>query len=120
MEATVRDERALPPALGRLWPAASTARPLRRAPRNACVATALRPSREATDPAADVNEVLCYHAVSDRWPADLAVAPAQRHDQLSYSVARGYRGQRHCRPLPPDNPTTPLETQKTAPSRGFS
>jgi peptidoglycan/xylan/chitin deacetylase (PgdA/CDA1 family) len=36
--------------------------------------------------------VLCYHAVSERWPADLAVTPARLHAQLSHVVARGYRG----------------------------
>lgn len=36
--------------------------------------------------------VLCYHAVSERWPSDLAVTPAQLHAQLSHLLARGYRG----------------------------
>jgi peptidoglycan/xylan/chitin deacetylase (PgdA/CDA1 family) len=36
--------------------------------------------------------VLCYHAVSDRWPADLAVTPEQLENQLRYLVRRGYRG----------------------------
>jgi peptidoglycan/xylan/chitin deacetylase (PgdA/CDA1 family) len=36
--------------------------------------------------------VLCYHAVSEQWPADLAVAPDQLYDQLRYLVARGYKG----------------------------
>jgi peptidoglycan/xylan/chitin deacetylase (PgdA/CDA1 family) len=36
--------------------------------------------------------VVCYHAVSERWPADLAVAPQQLHDQLRHLVSRGYRG----------------------------
>jgi peptidoglycan/xylan/chitin deacetylase (PgdA/CDA1 family) len=36
--------------------------------------------------------VLCYHAVSERWPADLAVTPAQLRDQLAHLLARGYRG----------------------------
>jgi peptidoglycan/xylan/chitin deacetylase (PgdA/CDA1 family) len=36
--------------------------------------------------------VLCYHAVSDRWPADLAVTPAQLEYQLRYLLDRGYRG----------------------------
>jgi len=35
--------------------------------------------------------VLCYHAISDRWPADLAVTPAQLERQLGYLVGRGYR-----------------------------
>jgi peptidoglycan/xylan/chitin deacetylase (PgdA/CDA1 family) len=36
--------------------------------------------------------VICYHAVSERWPADLAVAPQQLHDQLQHLVSQGYRG----------------------------
>jgi peptidoglycan/xylan/chitin deacetylase (PgdA/CDA1 family) len=36
--------------------------------------------------------VLCYHAISDRWPADLAVTPSQFEQQLGYLVGRGYRG----------------------------
>jgi peptidoglycan/xylan/chitin deacetylase (PgdA/CDA1 family) len=36
--------------------------------------------------------VLCYHAVSERWPSDLAVTPAQLHEQLSFALSRGYHG----------------------------
>jgi peptidoglycan/xylan/chitin deacetylase (PgdA/CDA1 family) len=36
--------------------------------------------------------VLCYHAVSDRWPADLAVVPNRLEEQLGHLVACGYRG----------------------------
>jgi peptidoglycan/xylan/chitin deacetylase (PgdA/CDA1 family) len=36
--------------------------------------------------------VLCYHAVSETWPADLAVTPAQLRRQLEWLVRRGYRG----------------------------
>jgi peptidoglycan/xylan/chitin deacetylase (PgdA/CDA1 family) len=36
--------------------------------------------------------VLCYHAVSERWPADLAVTPTQLHAQLSHLIGRGYSG----------------------------
>ena len=36
--------------------------------------------------------VLCYHAVSERWPADLSVTPASLREQLGSLVARGYRG----------------------------
>ncbi|HEY3185716.1 MAG TPA: polysaccharide deacetylase family protein [Gaiellaceae bacterium] len=36
--------------------------------------------------------VLCYHAVSDSWPADLAVTPLQLRRQLEWLVRRGYRG----------------------------
>jgi peptidoglycan/xylan/chitin deacetylase (PgdA/CDA1 family) len=36
--------------------------------------------------------VLCYHAVSDTWPADLALSAAQLGRQLEYLTGRGYRG----------------------------
>jgi peptidoglycan/xylan/chitin deacetylase (PgdA/CDA1 family) len=36
--------------------------------------------------------VLCYHAVSERWPSDLAVTPDALHAQLSHLLARGYAG----------------------------
>jgi peptidoglycan/xylan/chitin deacetylase (PgdA/CDA1 family) len=36
--------------------------------------------------------VLCYHAVSPRWPADLSVTPEAFERQLRVLLARGYRG----------------------------
>lgn len=36
--------------------------------------------------------VLCYHAVSERWPAPLAIAPARLDRQLTRLLERGYRG----------------------------
>jgi peptidoglycan/xylan/chitin deacetylase (PgdA/CDA1 family) len=36
--------------------------------------------------------VLCYHAVSERWPAHLSVTPDAMAGQLGYLAARGYRG----------------------------
>lgn len=36
--------------------------------------------------------VLCYHAVSDSWPASLAVSADQLRTQLERLVKRGYRG----------------------------
>jgi peptidoglycan/xylan/chitin deacetylase (PgdA/CDA1 family) len=36
--------------------------------------------------------VLCYHAVSDSWPADLAIPARQLERQLEYLTKRGYRG----------------------------
>jgi peptidoglycan/xylan/chitin deacetylase (PgdA/CDA1 family) len=36
--------------------------------------------------------VLCYHAVSETWPAPLAVTPRQLRNQLSWLVKAGYRG----------------------------
>jgi peptidoglycan/xylan/chitin deacetylase (PgdA/CDA1 family) len=37
--------------------------------------------------------VLCYHAVSPTWPADLSVTPAAFERQLKLLVDRGYRGE---------------------------
>jgi peptidoglycan/xylan/chitin deacetylase (PgdA/CDA1 family) len=36
--------------------------------------------------------VLCYHAVSPRWPADLSITPANLEAQLELLAERGYRG----------------------------
>src|SRR4051794_37623295 len=36
--------------------------------------------------------VLCYHAVSERWPADLSITPANFEQQLALLASRGYRG----------------------------
>jgi peptidoglycan/xylan/chitin deacetylase (PgdA/CDA1 family) len=36
--------------------------------------------------------ILCYHAVSERWPAAVSVTPDQFERQLAFLVARGYRG----------------------------
>jgi peptidoglycan/xylan/chitin deacetylase (PgdA/CDA1 family) len=36
--------------------------------------------------------VLCYHAVSERWPAPLSVTPEALERQLELLVRRGYRG----------------------------
>ena len=36
--------------------------------------------------------VLCYHAVSERWPADLSVTPQAFEQQLGWLERRGYRG----------------------------
>jgi peptidoglycan/xylan/chitin deacetylase (PgdA/CDA1 family) len=38
--------------------------------------------------------VLCYHAVSDDWPASLSVTPELLHRQLRALLRRGYRPQR--------------------------
>jgi peptidoglycan/xylan/chitin deacetylase (PgdA/CDA1 family) len=37
--------------------------------------------------------MLCYHAVSDSWPAHLSVTPAQLRQQLELLVQRGYHGE---------------------------
>ena len=51
--------------------------------------------------------VLCYHAVSPRWPADLSVTPEAFERQLQLLVARGYRGATFHEAVtsPPDGPT---------------
>jgi peptidoglycan/xylan/chitin deacetylase (PgdA/CDA1 family) len=36
--------------------------------------------------------VLCYHAVSSTWPAELSVSPAALREQLTRLTRRGYRG----------------------------
>lgn len=36
--------------------------------------------------------VLCYHAVSESWPADLSIAPGRLRAHLEYLCDRGYRG----------------------------
>jgi peptidoglycan/xylan/chitin deacetylase (PgdA/CDA1 family) len=36
--------------------------------------------------------VLCYHAVSERWPAAVSLTPDRLERQLAFLVARGYRG----------------------------
>jgi peptidoglycan/xylan/chitin deacetylase (PgdA/CDA1 family) len=36
--------------------------------------------------------VLCYHAVSESWPAPLSVTPRRLESQLSFLVERGYKG----------------------------
>ena len=36
--------------------------------------------------------VLCYHAVSERWPAKLSLTPERLERQLRWVVAAGYRG----------------------------
>jgi peptidoglycan/xylan/chitin deacetylase (PgdA/CDA1 family) len=35
---------------------------------------------------------LCYHAVSERWPAALSVTPAALRQQLTWLLSRGWRG----------------------------
>jgi peptidoglycan/xylan/chitin deacetylase (PgdA/CDA1 family) len=35
--------------------------------------------------------VLCYHGVSDSWPADISIRPAQLERQVRWFLDRGYR-----------------------------
>src|ERR687893_586905 len=36
--------------------------------------------------------MLCYHAVSETWPASLSVTPERLEEQLAWLAAEGYRG----------------------------
>jgi peptidoglycan/xylan/chitin deacetylase (PgdA/CDA1 family) len=56
-------------------------------------------SRHATD-----LLVLCYHAVSTTWKADLAVTPAALEWQLGLLVRRGYRGSTFADAIGPSPP----------------
>jgi peptidoglycan/xylan/chitin deacetylase (PgdA/CDA1 family) len=51
--------------------------------------------------------VLCYHAISDTWPAPLALPADALEEQLGTLVARGYRGTTFTRALtePPEGRT---------------
>ena len=53
------------------------------------VGGALRQRRQARG--ADTL-ILCYHAVSDTWPAPLSVTPAVFEEQIAGLLRRGYRG----------------------------
>jgi peptidoglycan/xylan/chitin deacetylase (PgdA/CDA1 family) len=47
---------------------------------------------------------VCYHAVSERWPADFAVTPAELERQLQHLVDRGYRGVTFTEAVTQSNP----------------
>jgi peptidoglycan/xylan/chitin deacetylase (PgdA/CDA1 family) len=55
-----------------------------------------------------MNEVLvlCYHGVSETWPAATTVAPGDFEEQISSLVARGYKGATLCEAL-----TTPASAK---------
>jgi heparosan-N-sulfate-glucuronate 5-epimerase len=65
-------------------------------PRNPVLAQRLpkRAPKEDTGAAATPSDVLvlCYHAVSPTWPADLSIAPELLREQLRHLAGRGYRG----------------------------
>lgn len=50
-----------------------------------------RPGRTLIATRADTL-VLCYHAVSESWPADLSLTPERLRQQLELLLERGYRG----------------------------
>ncbi len=39
----------------------------------------------------DDTLILCYHAVSESWPSELAVRPERLREQVAYLLDRGYR-----------------------------
>lgn len=47
--------------------------------------------------------VLCYHAVSESWPADLSITPRDLERQLSQLVGAGYRGVTFCEAVTGDS-----------------
>src|SRR3712207_4348797 len=51
-----------------------------------------RQPKRGTGVAVSETLVLCYHAVSERWPAELSVTPDRLEEQLTGLVAQGYRG----------------------------
>src|SRR5689334_18453942 len=51
------------------------------------------PHRPDESPAEDMRQqVLCYHALSESWPATLSVTPARFEEQIFHLARRGYRG----------------------------
>jgi peptidoglycan/xylan/chitin deacetylase (PgdA/CDA1 family) len=55
--------------------------------------TRMLPDRPDERPATPMTQqVLCYHALSETWPATLSVTPRRFADQLRYLRRRGYRG----------------------------
>ena len=52
--------------------------------------SALRQERRGTAPPQDLV-ILCYHALSERWPAALSTTPERFREQLELLLARGYR-----------------------------
>jgi heparosan-N-sulfate-glucuronate 5-epimerase len=65
-----------------------------RTPRNPLLARRLlRPDGDEETPSGPGDTlVLCYHAVSPSWPADLSIAPQLLAEQLRYLAGKGYRG----------------------------
>ena len=63
-------------------------------PRNEFMSKRMRRLRRRAGLTPRVSDVLvlCYHAVSPRWPADLSVTPEAFERQLQLLVGRGYRG----------------------------
>ncbi len=65
-----------------------------RVPRNHLLAHRLlrRPGARAPTTKGSDLLVLCYHAVSPSWPADLSITPQRLGEQLAYLSQKGYRG----------------------------
>jgi peptidoglycan/xylan/chitin deacetylase (PgdA/CDA1 family) len=56
----------------------------------------------------DDTLVLCYHAVSERWPADLSVTPTAFEAQIRAKLDAGYRGATVTRSQDPEPPSKAL------------
>jgi peptidoglycan/xylan/chitin deacetylase (PgdA/CDA1 family) len=48
--------------------------------------------------------ILCYHAVSEDWPADLSLPPVEFERQISRKLAAGYEGVTLTQSQAPDRP----------------
>jgi peptidoglycan/xylan/chitin deacetylase (PgdA/CDA1 family) len=52
--------------------------------------------------------ILCYHAVSENWPADLSVSPSDFEAQIRRKLENGYRGATLRQSRMPDRPAKTL------------
>lgn len=52
--------------------------------------------------------ILCYHAVSRDWPADLSVTPSAFESQVRHLLKQGYRGVTFSASQSPDRPAKAL------------
>jgi peptidoglycan/xylan/chitin deacetylase (PgdA/CDA1 family) len=56
-------------------------------------------------PAVGDTLILCYHAVSESWPADLSLPPAEFERQIGRKLAAGYEGVTLTQSQAPDRPS---------------
>jgi heparosan-N-sulfate-glucuronate 5-epimerase len=61
-------------------------------PRNRIMARVTGAARNGSTPGRSDQLVLCYHAISETWTADLSIAPVRLREHLEYLARRGYRG----------------------------
>jgi peptidoglycan/xylan/chitin deacetylase (PgdA/CDA1 family) len=52
--------------------------------------------------------ILCYHAISKDWPADLSVSPSAFEEQIRRKLRNGYRGTTLTQSRLPDRPAKTL------------